>query len=336
MATDPLQMLFDAIGGYQRSAALHAAVELDIFTAIAEETDTVPALAARCKAAERGVRILCDTLAAHGYLRKDGGRYALDPELAPFLDGRSPACIVRAVSFMASPAIWQAFGDLATAVRRGGTALGAQEATAAENPIWVEFARSMTPVARLTSEATAGMLGADAGEPWNVLDIAAGHGLFGIAIARHNPRARITALDWRSVLAVAEENARADGVADRLRLLPGDAFTVDWGSGYDLILLPNILHHFDERGCVTLLEKAHRALAPGGRAVVVEFVPDDSRVRPPQAAAFALVMLAMTPGGDAYTFAEYERMCRKAGFASAELRPMPPPMPQQLVVASRQ
>jgi len=138
MATDPLPSLFDAIGGYQRSAALRAAVELDVFTAIAEGTDAVPALAARCQAAERGVRILCDTLAAHGYLRKDGGRYGLDPELAPFLDGHSPACIVRAASFMASPAIWRAFGDLAAAVRRGGTALGTQEATAVENPIWVE------------------------------------------------------------------------------------------------------------------------------------------------------------------------------------------------------
>ncbi len=335
MATDPVQLLFDAIGGYQRSAALRAAVELDVFTAIAEGTDAVPALAARCKAAERGVRILCDTLAAHGYLRKDSERYALDPELAAFLDGRSPACIVRAVSFMASPVIWQAFGDLAAAVRRGGTALGAQEATAAENPMWVEFARSMGPVARLTSEATAGMLDADAGTPWNVLDVAAGHGFFGIAIARRNPRARITALDWRNVLAVTEENARAAGVADRLRLLPGDAFQLDWGTGYDLVLLPNILHHFDERGCVTLLERSHRALAPGGRVVVVEFVPDESRASPPQAAAFALVMLAMTPGGDAYTFSEYERMCRKAGFASAELLPMPPPLPQQLVVATR-
>jgi ubiquinone/menaquinone biosynthesis C-methylase UbiE len=333
MAADPLALLFDAIAGYQRTGALRAAVDLDLFTAIAEGTDAVPGLAVRCHAAERGIRVLCDTLAAHGYLRKEGGRYALDPELAPFLDGRSPACLVRAVTFMASPRIWQAFGDVAAAVRRGGTTLGAAEATAAENPIWVEFARSMAPVARLTSEVTAGMVDADAGRPWNVLDVAAGHGLFGIAIARRNPRARITALDWRNVLAVAEENARAAEVADRLRLLPGDAFTVDWGAGYDLVLLPNILHHFDEAGCVALLEKAHRALVPGGRAVVVEFVPDQDRVTPPQAATFALTMLALTPGGDAYTFAEYERMCRKAGFASAELRPMPPPMPQQLVIA---
>jgi SAM-dependent methyltransferase len=335
MATDPFQLLLDAIGGYQRTGALRAAVEFDVFTAIAEGADTVPTLAARCRAAARGVRILCDALTAHGFLRKDGERYALDPELGPFLDGRSPACLVRATTFMASPVIWQAFGDVAAAVRHGGTVLGAEEATAAENPIWVEFARSMAPFARLTSEVVAGVIDADAGTPWKVLDVAAGHGLFGITIARRNPRARITALDWRGVLTVAEENARAAGVADRFSLLPGDAFEVDWGTGYDVVLLTNILHHFDEPGCVALLEKTHGALAPGGRAVLVEFVPDESRVTPPQAATFALAMLALTPGGDAYTFAEYDRMCRKAGFAAAELVPMPPPLPQQVVVARR-
>jgi 2-polyprenyl-3-methyl-5-hydroxy-6-metoxy-1,4-benzoquinol methylase len=335
MATDPFQMLFESMSGYQRTAALRAAVELDLFTRIAEGAATAPELAQRCGAAERGVRILCDTLAAHGFLKKDGGRYALDPELAPALDGRSPGCIVRAVGFMASAPLWQSFGNVAAAVRKGGTVLGTENATAAENPIWVEFARSMAPLARLSSQLLASMLDAGAGKPWKVLDVAAGHGLFGIAIAAANPKARVTALDWPNVLAVAEEHAREAGVADRIRMLPGDAFAVDWGTGYDLVLLTNILHHFDEPGCEALLATAHRALAPGGRAVLLEFVPDESRVSPPLAATFALVMLAMTPGGDAYTFAEYERMCRKAGFGKTELMAMPPPSPQQVVVAER-
>jgi len=333
--TDPFATLFDAMTCYQRTGALRAAVELDVFTAVAEGADTAPALAARTGAAERGIRILCDTLAAWGFLRKTGERWALDPELAPFLDGRSPTYVVRAIAFMASPLIWRAFGDAAAAVRRGGSVLGAEAATAPEHPVWVEFARHMTPLARVTSEMLANMLDADAGKPWQVLDVAAGHGLFGITIAAHDPNARVTALDWRPVLAVAEENARAAGVADRVRMLPGDAFAVDWGTGWDLVLLTNILHHFDEAGCVALLRKAHDALVPGGRAVAVEFVPDESRAAPPQAASFALVMLAMTPGGDAHAFADYERMCRTAGFARIDLLPMPPPSPQHVVVATR-
>ncbi|HYV56086.1 MAG TPA: hypothetical protein VE911_01015, partial [Candidatus Nitrosopolaris sp.] len=68
----------------------------------------------------------------------------------------------------------------------------------------------------------------------------------------------------------------------------------------------------------------HAALRPGGRAVTVEMIPDENRVTPPDPAAFALVMLAGTPGGDAYPFSAYQRMFQRAGFARSELHPLPP------------
>src|SRR5206468_379909 len=104
------------------------------------------------------------------------------------------------------------------------------------------------------------------------------------------------------------------GVGARVQLRPGDAFTTDFGTGWDLVLLTNFLHHFDPPTCERLLAKTRAALAPGGRAVAVEFVPDEDRISPPEAAAFSLVMLATTPAGDAYTFREYEGMFRRAGF----------------------
>jgi SAM-dependent methyltransferase len=134
------------------------------------------------------------------------------------------------------------------------------------------------------------------------------------------------------VLAVAEENARTAGVADRFRPLPGSAFDTDFGDRYDLILLPNFLHHFDPAGCERILAKSRAALAPGGRVVIVEFVPNDDRVSPPDAARFALVMLATTPAGDAYTFAEYEGMLKRAGFPSAACHELPP-TPARVVIA---
>src|SRR5207247_7865107 len=116
--------------------------------------------------------------------------------------------------------------------------------------------------------------------------------------------------------------------------ISGSALEVDFGDGYDTILLTNILHHFDVAGCEQILRKVHRALAPGGRALTVEFVPDPSRVAPPEAAGFALTMLALTPAGDAYTFAEYERMFRNAGFARSELHDLAP-SPQRAVISYR-
>ncbi len=187
---------------------------------------------------------------------------------------------------------------------------------------------------RMPAEQIAQLLCADAGEPWKVLDIAAGHGLFGITLARHNPNAGIVAVDWPPVLAVARENAAAAGVAGRLQLLPGSAFEVEYGSDYDLVLLTNFLHHFDPPTCERLLRKVHAALAPGGRAVALEFVPDEDRVSPPIAAAFSLMMLASTASGDAYTLAELQRMFRNAGFSSCEGHPLPV-RDQQVVIAAR-
>src|SRR5262249_59485696 len=125
----------------------------------------------------------------------------------------------------------------------------------------------------------------------------------GIAVARHCPEAAVSALDWANVLGGASESARAAGVADRLTLLPGSAFEVDWGGPYDVVLLTNFLHHFDLPTCEQLARKAYAALAPGGRAITLEFIPDADRVSPPATAVFPLTMLAPTARGRAYTFA---------------------------------
>ena len=226
----------------------------------------------------------------------------------------------------------ECFEHLTESVRRGCTAVAeAGLLGAADHPVWVEFARGMAPLAGMTAEALAAVLDVEQTSPRRVLDIAAGHGLFGITLARHAEQAEVVALDARDVLAVARENAAAAGVAGRFRTIEGSAFTADWDTGYDLVLLTNFLHGFDAATCETLLAKAHRALVPGGRAVAVEFVPDEDRVSPPDAALFSLTMLATTSGGDAYTFAELEAMYRQVGFNTVELRALPP-SPQQAVI----
>lgn len=316
--------IFSALTAYQRSAALKGALDLDLFTAVGEGNQTSAEIAKRCRASERGVRILCDTLVVLGFLSKRDSRYALVPASEIFLDRRSPGFAGSAADFITSPMLVEAFNHVAEAVRKGGTVIPAEGSLAPEHPMWVDFARAMGPLAAFQSELIANLLEADRGPKWKVLDVAAGHGQFGIGLAKRNPNAEIVALDWPNVLAVAEENARAAGVADRVHKLPGSALEVDYGTGYDLILLTNFLHHFDPEGCDRILRKVHQALKPGGRAVTLEFVPNEDRVSPAEAATFSLVMLVSTPSGDAYTFPELERMLRKAGFANNELRELPP------------
>ncbi len=324
---------FNLFSAYQRSAVINTAIELDVFSVIAQHMPASAAdIAKAIGAAERGIRILCDYLTACELLKKEGGRYALTPETAFFLDRKSPAYIGSAMKFMYSSHLRKGFDTLTDAVRGGGTALKNEGAIAPDHPQWVEFAQSMAPLmfpaAQAIAQQAKDLLPKDA----KVLDIAAGHGLFGLSIAQQVPSAQITALDWKSVLSVAEENAHRFGVADRFHKIPGDAFKVDYGSGYDAVLVTNLLHHFDAEANTRLLRKVHAALKAGGLALILEFVPNEDRVSPPEPAMFSMIMLSNTPAGEAFTFTELEKMCKDAGFKRCEIRPMPP-MPQSLVIA---
>jgi hypothetical protein len=322
-ATPPQQptpeRFFGAINAYEQTEAMKAAVELEIFTAIAEGNTTAAAIAKRCKASERGVRTLCDFLTIHGFVTKEGTQYGLAADSAVFLDRKSPAYVGGVIEFLLTPRVREAHALLTEAVRRGGSALG-EGNLVPENPDWVKFARAMMPMMVMPAQIMTAELCKGA-EAHKVLDIAAGHGLYGITVAKQNPSAQIYACDWKNVLTVAEENARAMGVGDRYHLIAGSAFEVDFGGGYDLALITNFLHHFDPPTCTAFMRKVHASLSPGGRAAIVEFVPNPDRVTPPMAAAFSMMMLATTPAGDAYTFAELESITKNAGFSRVEFAP---------------
>ena len=328
------ERFFQIANAYQLSAALKAAVELELFTAIAEGNRDPRALAARCGASERGVRILSDYLVVAGLLTKDGGGYGLTEDSAVFLDRRSPAYMGGTLEFLHAPSLTGGFEDLTGVVRKGGTLIPQGGTVAAENPVWVKFARAMAPMAAMPADAIAGLVLAERRGPLKVLDVAAGHGLYGIAFARRNPLAVVVALDWPAVLEVARENARAAGVAERHSGIEGDAFGADFGGPYDVILLTNFLHHFDPPTCVELLRKVRAALKDDGVAVTLEFVPNEDRVTPPVSAAFSLTMLASTESGDAYTFPELERMLADAGFSRSVAHQLPA-SPQQVIISER-
>jgi 2-polyprenyl-3-methyl-5-hydroxy-6-metoxy-1,4-benzoquinol methylase len=326
-------LVFDMMQAHQRTAALKTAIDLDIFTAVGAGPGDVASIAKHAKASERGIRILCDFLVINGVLAKEDGKYKHTPTSAAFLDPRSPACMASVAQFLTAPELLEPFARLTDVVRDGRTTLAGDGTVEPDNPVWVSFAENMAPM----TGPLAGPLAAVALEgntgPVSVLDIAAGHGLYGIEVAKQNPHAQITGLDWAAVLQVALRNAEKAGVKDRYTMLPGSAFDVEFGGPYDVVLLTNFLHHFDKATNVGLLKKVRAALKPGGRVATLEFVPNEDRVSPPMPAAFAMTMLTSTADGDAYTLSELSAMYAEAGFKDVKAHAIST-LPQTIVVGT--
>ena len=183
------ELLMDSVMGHLRTSAIKAAIELDVFTAIAEGATDAAAIGKRTGAAERGIQALADYLTVMGFLEKPDGRYRLTPSSALFLDRRSPAFLGDIHRFLAAPEMLKlSLADPAALVRNGGS-IGLAT-MAPDDPVWVEFARHMAPVMRPVAQAIAAHFAEAGSPPRRILDIAAGHGLFGIAFGASSPNPR--------------------------------------------------------------------------------------------------------------------------------------------------
>ncbi len=322
------ERIFQTLLAFQSAGALKGAIELDLFTAIGDGATTVPALAAACSASERGMRILCDYLVIGGFLTKSGDAYGLTEESAAFLNKKSPMYLGSVAIFLGHPFHREAASDVAKTVRTGTSILDANKFFDIEHEAWVRFAEGMAPMMIPAAHYMAAVVGS----PRRVLDIAAGHGIFGIVTAQKHPEVVIDALDWAGVLAVARENASKFGVSDRWNAIEGSAFEITPQGPYDAIYVTNFFHHFDKPTCIGLMKKWRALLAPGGVMLTLEFIPNADRITPPTSAAFPMTMLLNTPAGDAYTFAEFDSMLSEAGFTSNECHQVPQ-APQQLIVS---
>jgi ubiquinone/menaquinone biosynthesis C-methylase UbiE len=309
--------VFAGLLAYETSAVLRSAIEIGLFTAIARGFNTPETIAPQCHAAPRGIRILADFLVVNAFLTKHDNQYRLTAESAIYLDRNSPHYKGDLIEFVQAPFLRQQLDRLSDWVRAGGADVPAC-VLAPEHPMWVAFARVMAPEMAPAAQGVASIItqlcqniGTPA--PQKILDVAASHGMFGIAFATKDPTCRVVAQDYPKILETTRQNVHAQGLDDRYTFLPGDIRQVEPGTDYDLVLLPNLIHYLDRDATVQLLKKLRTALKPGGRLAVVEFAPNDDRVTP-TFGTFALMLLATTPAGDAYTVNEIIAMCAEAGY----------------------
>jgi ubiquinone/menaquinone biosynthesis C-methylase UbiE len=271
-----------------------------------------------------------DAVVGFGLLRKQSGEYQLTPESETFLVKSSPFYFGPMVQ--ASKNLMSMFmEELPNSVRTGKPAVAVeQEESGAQffaNLVEGLFAMNY-PTGRFLADRRL------LGSPKDVLDVAVGSGAWSIPLAEVDPEVRVTGLDFKDVLPVTRKFFERRGVEKQLTEFPGNLREVDLGTDrYDLVILGHILHTEGPASARALLKKAHRALKPGGRVVIAEFIPNDERTGPPQPLIFTLTMLLNSTEGTTYTMPELRGMLAEAGFK--EIRAIEAPAPSPLVVGEK-
>ena len=312
---------------------ISAAVSRGIFDALDRATLTAEELAGKTGSSTRGARAIADALAAFELATRDSsGRYSLAPDAAAFLVRGKAAFHGAYFEHITSDLIpkWLALDEV---VRTGRPAMtvNTQEGGA---EFFEQFVESLFPLGYAPARALAEATVANISEPeLPVLDLAAGSGVWGIALAQASPKVTVTAVDWERVLSATRRTAQRMGVADRMRYIPGDIAAADFGGGYAVATLGHILHSEGEERSRALLKKVFAALRPGGTIAIAEFVANDDRTGPPHAIAFAVMMLVATEHGDVFSFAQMGAWLREVGFEN--IRTLEAPGPSPLLLADK-
>lgn len=302
--------------GYRDAAAVNTAIELDLFTRIAHGNDTASKIASELSIPVRGVRLLCEYLAASGLLQKEDELLSLTPEAATFLDRKSARYIGEDLRALYSPALLRGFEQLTSTVRNGPT-----KTAMPVRPAWFDLARGISDMAAATGAFIDAMALPDG--PMKILEIGSGEGAFGIAIAQRYTKAIVVAADAAEAHAEAQLKAEAAGLGTRYQNIPGDPVTVELGSRYDAVILPRALIQFEVAQLTTLFMRLPYALKKSGRLFLLDVFSEDSAEFLRVNAGFRLNVLAATPRGDAWSFAELKGMLESSGFHGIEARPLP-------------
>lgn len=319
--------------GYAPTLSIEAAIKHRVFDVLDKGPKTVEQVSAATRASKRGLRGIMNLLTGLDFLAKDAeGRYSLTPESEMLLVSTKPSFhggIFQHTSEQLLPK-WLGLNEI---VRTGQPSRAVnQEQEGAQ--FFQEFVEAIFPMSYAAAQTLADALKiSDATGPIQVLDLAAGSGVWGIVLAQKSPQVRVTAVDWAGVIPVTRRMTTRFGSEDRYRFVEGDLMEVDFGSDYEIAILGHILHSQGEELGRALLEKTFASLAPGGTIAIAEWLVNKERTGPLPALIFAVNMLVNTDRGDTFSFEEINGWLQAAGFENARMVEAPGPSP--LILATK-
>jgi ubiquinone/menaquinone biosynthesis C-methylase UbiE len=327
------QRIYQMAFAYAAPLVLEAAIRHHVFDVLDGGPKKLAEVSKATGASERGLAAIMDVLVGLEFLSKDGeGVYALTAESATFLVSSKPEFqggLIRHTSEHLLPK-WLSLNEV-VGTGRPAQAVN-QQTTGAE--FFEKFVNDIFPMSYHVAQELAEHLElGSATDPVRVLDLAAGSGVWGIALAQASKQVTVTAVDWPGVLEITKANAERFGLAKRFTFSAGDLQVADFGRGHDVATLGHILHSEGVERSKALLAKTYAALGAGGTIAIAEFLVNEHRTGPLNGLIFAVNMLVNTETGGTYSFEEISGWLTEAGFVDA--RTIDTHGPSPLILATK-
>jgi len=304
--------------GYAPPLIIEAAVRTGLFDALESGPKSAKDLAATTNTSERGVVAVMDALVGLALAaRNRDGQYLLTPESEAFLVSSRPAYLGGFFAHVSRDLIpgWLPLTDSL----RSGEPMRSVNLEDSGSEFFSGFVEALFPLGYHGALSAANALAFPNDEPLQVLDVAAGSGVWGIGFAETYPRARVTAVDWAGVIPTTQKVVARRGLSERYDFIAGDLAEADFRTGYDVATLGQILHSEGDQRSQELLRRVFNALKPGGTILIAEFLVNDDRTGPPSSLIFSVNMLLHTTTGRTYSFSEIAGWLYAAGFENPRL-----------------
>jgi hypothetical protein len=318
--------------GHAEARIVQTALRLGVFDAIGDITRTAESVATKLQLESRATELLLNALAALELLRKQARSFSLAPVAQKYLIRSSPHFVGGMILFEDS--LWQCWEKLPDAMRRGAPVRPANMYQ--DDPQETEiFINAMDSLVKARGDTEAVTRALDWHQAEDLLDVGSGPATYPIALCKQFPKLRAAVFDLPGTLKITARRVGDAGLAERIRLIPGDYRKDEISGRYDVVFLSNIIHGEDEQNNERLIGKLSTNLKPSGQIVVKDHILDDSRANPPVGAIFSLLMLLTTDAGRCYSFTEIKGWMERAALREIRQVDLPPPLTSSLVIGAK-
>lgn len=321
--------LMEVFWGLGQARAVMTATRLGIFEALSDGPADAEHIAEVAACDPHATTVLLNALVGFDYLKRKAGQYSLTSKSSGWLLSDSSGSLVEMMSFLDD--LFQGVEPMAETIRSGDVSNFHHQPRTSEG--WRNYVRGLGHLAAKIGGPVAKRVPIDQ-PPQRLLDVGGGHGMFSVAFCRRHPTVKAEVFDLPGVVEHGREMVEEAGFSDRVTYRPGDLRNDEWGEGYDVIFLFNVMHNLAPEECAEAAKKAFRALRPGGTFVVLDSQHSGGDGNLSAVAGFNELFFFLISGSQAWPESQVRQWLEDAGFETPK-RGTVVPLPGLLMLTTR-